>query len=97
MGTGNRDRKRGPEMGTGMGTGNWERNRKCEREAEGNTAWEAEGNTTWEGDKDPSLTKRVVFQNTGCCVPIYSRGLRWPLYTQDRLTTLISIPVPPSS
>ena len=27
---------------------------------------------------------------------IYSWGLRWPLYTQDRLTTQISIPVPQS-
>ena len=85
--------ERGPETGTGNG----DRNRSFEREAVGNTAREVEGNTAREGDKDPSLTKRVVFQNTGGCVPIYSRGLRWPLYTQDRLTTQISIPVPPSS
>ena len=26
-------------------------------------------------------------------MPIYSRGLHWSLYTQDRLTTKISIPV----
>ena len=100
-----RNPKRETEWGPETGTGNGDRNRSCEREAvgntareaEGNTAREAEGNTALEGDKDPSLTKRVVFQNTGCCVPIYSRGLRWPLYTQDRLTTQISIPVPPSS
>ena len=62
----------------------------------GNTAREVERNTAREGDKDPSLTKRVVFQNTGCCMPIYSQRLRWPLSTQDRLTTRISIPVLPS-
>ena len=96
-----RNPKRETERRPETGTGNGDRNRYCEREAEGNTAREAEentareaeGNTAWEGDKDPSLTKRVVFQNTGCCVPIYSRGVRWPLYTQDRLTTQISIPV----
>ena len=88
-----RETERGPETGTVNG----DRNCSCEREAVENTAQEAEENTAREGDKDPSLTKRVVFQNTGCGVPTYSRGLRWPLYTQDRLTTRISIPVPPSS
>ena len=87
--------ERGPETETRNG----DRNRSCEREvvgnpareAEENTALEAEGNTAREGDKDPSLTKCVVFRNTGWCVPINSRRLRWPQYTQDQLTTQISI------
>ena len=87
-----------PETGTGYGDRNrsyeWEAVENTAREAVGNTAWEAEGNTTLEGDKDSSLTKRVVFQNIGCCVPFYSRGQRWPLYTQDRLTIQFSIRPP---
>ena len=66
------------------------------REAGNEEEPEAEGDTAREGDKAPYLTN-VIFQNTGCCVPIYSRGLRRPLYAQDRPTTQISTTVPPSS
>ena len=78
-----------------------ETERETKRETEQETKRETKRNlkreTEREGDKAPNLTNVWYLKNTGCCVPIYSRGLRWPLYTQDRLTTKISIPVPPSS
>ena len=71
--------------------------REMEREMKRETKQNPKRETEREGGKAPNLTNVWYLQNTGCCVPIYSRGLRWPLYTQDRLTTQISIPVPPSS
>ena len=53
---------------------------------------ESEMGPEWEGDKAPNLTNVWYPKNIGCCVPIYGRGVRWPLYTQDQLTTQIFIP-----
>ena len=67
--------------------------RETERETKQETKRNPKRETELEGDKAPNLTNGWYLKNTGCCMPIYSPGVRWPLYTQDRLTTPISIPV----
>ena len=88
-GTGNETEPK-TRNGTGNGTGSETRN------GMGNET-ESETGTEREGDKASNLTTVWYPKKIGCCVPIYSQGVCWPLYTQDRLTTQISIPVPPST
>ena len=83
-GTGNEtelETRNGTGNGTGSETGN----------GMGNVT-ESETGTEREGDKASNLTNVWYPKNIGFCVPIYGRGVRWPLYTQDQLKTQISIP-----
>ena len=77
-----------------------ETEREMERDPKWETKWETKREmkrnpkreTEREGNTAPNLTNVWYLKNTGCCVPIYGPGVRWPLYTQDRLTTQIFIP-----
>ena len=94
------DANRRPESPTRTGTGSGIGSKVVKRET-GNekreTTNEKRGRTRSRGKHctggrlGSKPDERVILQNTGCCVPVYGRRLRWPLYTKDRLTTQISI------
>ena len=73
--------RNGMGKGTGSATGNG-----MENETESETEMEREG------DNAPNLLNVWYPKNIGFCMPIYGRGVRWPLYTHDRLIIQIFIP-----
>ena len=85
-----RETERNPKRETGRER-KWNPNRGNEETRKrGNDETRKRGN---EETRKRGNEEMMKDQNIGCCIPIYTRGVCWPLYTQDRLTTQISIPV----